>query len=72
MTKQDDVLIEDEVAEHADTTWIDNATARLARLGADPRDDEDLRHKKALLVLLVVLILPVSLVWGCLYLAFGS
>ena len=53
-------------------TWIDDAAARLAPIGADPRDDEDLRHKKALLVLLAVLILPVSLVWGASYLAFGS
>jgi adenylate cyclase len=44
----------------------------LARVGVDPADDEDLRQKKALLVLLAVLILPVSLVWGSLYLAFGS
>ncbi|MET0800968.1 MAG: adenylate/guanylate cyclase domain-containing protein [Actinomycetota bacterium] len=46
--------------------------SRLAGIGADPRDDEDLRHKKALLVLLAVLILPVSVVWGTCYLAFGS
>jgi guanylate cyclase len=52
--------------------WIANGTALIARIGADPRDDEDLREKKALLVLLAVLILPVSLVWGSLYLAFGS
>lgn len=52
--------------------WIANAAARLARIGADPRDDEDLRHKKALLVLLAILIAPVSVVWGILYLAFGS
>src|SRR6266480_7999401 len=40
----------------------------LGRIGADPEDDEDLRQKKALLVLLAVLILPVSVVWGSLYL----
>jgi guanylate cyclase len=44
----------------------------LARIGADPRDDEELRQKKALLVLLAVLIAPVSVVWGILYLALGS
>jgi adenylate cyclase len=53
-------------------TWIDNATARLARIGADPSDDGDLRQKKSLLVLIAVLILPVSVVWGILYLGFGS
>jgi adenylate cyclase len=40
--------------------------------GADARDDVELRQKKALLVLLAALILPVSVVWGSLYLAFGA
>jgi adenylate cyclase len=47
-------------------------TARLTLLGADPHDDEDLRARKALLVLISVLILPVAALWGALYLAFGS
>jgi guanylate cyclase len=46
--------------------------AWLTGIGADPRDNEDLRDKKSLLVLLTVLILPVSIVWGTCYLAFGS
>jgi adenylate cyclase len=52
--------------------WIANWAALLARLGADARDDEELRQKKALLVVLAVLILPISIVWGSLYLGFGS
>jgi adenylate cyclase len=40
----------------------------LARIGADRRDAEELRQKKALLVLIA----PVSVVWGILYLALGS
>jgi guanylate cyclase len=44
----------------------------LARIGADARDDEELRQKKALLVVLALLILPVSVLWGSLYLGFGS
>ena len=51
---------------------MDRVTARLALVGADPNDDEDLRARKALLVLISVLILPVSALWGTLYLAFGS
>ena len=51
---------------------VERAGARLAQIGADPRDDEDTRQRKALLVLISVLILPISLVWGSLYLAFGS
>ena len=47
-------------------------TAWLAEIGADPRDDEETRANKALLVLISVLILPVSLLWSGLYLAFGS
>ena len=48
------------------------AADRLALIGADPRDDEDLRARKALLVLISVLILPVAALWGALYLALGS
>src|SRR5438128_11240680 len=44
----------------------------LPWIGADPEDDEDLRQKKALLVLLALLILPVSVVWGSLYLGFDE
>jgi guanylate cyclase len=51
---------------------VDRAAARAADIGADPSDDEDLRARKALLVLISLLILPVSAVWGVLYLAFGS
>ena len=46
--------------------------AYLARIGAHPQDDEDTRAGKALLVLISVLILPISLIWAGLYLAFGS
>ena len=50
----------------------DAVRARVALIGADPRDDEDTRSSKALLVLISVLILPIALLWGVLYLAFGS
>jgi adenylate cyclase len=52
--------------------WIDRGAALLSRIGVDPQDDQELRHRKSLLVLLAVLILPVSVVWGSVYLAFGS
>ena len=48
------------------------AVARLSLVGADPRDDEDLRARKSLLVLISVLILPVAALWGALYLSFGA
>jgi adenylate cyclase len=44
----------------------------LGDIGADPSDDVDTRTRKALLVHLAVLILPISLVWGVLYLALGA
>jgi adenylate cyclase len=47
-------------------------TARLARIGADPLDDEELRQKKALLVVVTVIILPISLVWAGLYIGLGT
>ena len=46
--------------------------AQLARIGADPADDADQRLRKALLVLITLLILPISLTWWLLYLEFGS
>ena len=46
--------------------------ARLAAVGADPRDDETTKRSKALLVLISVLILPIAVLWGGLYLIFGS
>jgi adenylate cyclase len=45
---------------------------RLAEIGADPLDDQDTRRRKALLVYLAVLILPISLVWGTIYLTLGA
>jgi adenylate cyclase len=50
----------------------DRVAVRVMLVGADPRDDEDLRARKALLVLISVLILPVAALWGALYLALGS
>ena len=50
----------------------DRVRARLALIGADPDDDEDTRASKALLVLISMLILPIALLWGILYLSFGS
>ncbi|HET8785199.1 MAG TPA: adenylate/guanylate cyclase domain-containing protein [Candidatus Limnocylindrales bacterium] len=44
---------------------------RAARIGADPGDSDDARLRKTLLVLVCVLILPISLLWGAIYLAFG-
>ena len=53
-------------------TLLETALARLAAIGADSRDDEETRDRKALLVLVSVLILPISLLWGGLYLALGA
>ena len=50
----------------------DALRARVALIGVDPRDDEDTRASKTLLVLISVLILPIAVLWGVLYLAFGS
>ena len=51
---------------------LDRLLSRLTQIGADPQDDDDTRASKTLLVLISVLILPVSLLWAALYLAFGS
>ena len=44
----------------------------MARIGADPAADAETRQRTTLLVFVSLLILPVSLVWGTLYLAFGT
>jgi adenylate cyclase len=54
----------------ASTGWVARLTAFVARIGIDTGDDEEFRQKKSLLVLLAILILPVSVVWGSLYLGF--
>ncbi len=51
---------------------LDRLLSRLTQIGADPQDDDDTRASKTLLVLISVLILPISLLWAALYLAFGS
>jgi adenylate cyclase len=53
-------------------TLLETALASLAQVGADSRDDEETRVRKSLLVLVSVLILPVSLLWGGLYLGLGA
>ena len=45
---------------------------RLARIGADPNDDEDTRLRKSLLVLIAILIWPISIVWATLFIVLGS
>jgi hypothetical protein len=50
----------------------DRVTARLTLVGADRHDDEDLRARKALLVLISVLILPVAALWGALFVPCGE
>ena len=51
---------------------VESALVRLAQVGVDATDDENARQRKTLLVLVAVLILPISLVWGVLYLAIGT
>ena len=68
----DDTVSSPPLASRALTRRFAGLTARLAGIGVRSEDDDDLRQKKTLLVLLAVLILPVSVVWGALYLGFGS
>src|ERR671917_256307 len=45
---------------------------RALSIGADPRDTADERFRKRLLVGVALIILPVAVVWGCLYWAVGE
>jgi adenylate cyclase len=53
-------------------TWLEAALERLAQVGATPQDDEETRLRKALLVLMAILVLPISGIWAVLYLSFGA
>ena len=48
------------------------AAARLGAIGADASDPAELRARKRMLVLTVVLIQPAGLIWGALYLLFDE
>jgi adenylate cyclase len=45
---------------------------RVLSIGADPRDTADERFRKRLLVGVALVILPVALLWGCLYWIVGE
>ena len=45
---------------------------RALSIGADPRDSADERFRRRLFVGVALIILPVALVWGCLYWAIGE
>jgi guanylate cyclase len=53
-------------------TIAEAVVARIGRIGSDPRDDEERAFRKALLVVIATLILPIALIWGTLYLALGA
>ena len=45
---------------------------RALSIGADPRDTADERFRRRLLVGVALIILPVALLWGCLYWVIGE
>ncbi|MFL6029563.1 MAG: adenylate/guanylate cyclase domain-containing protein [Gaiellaceae bacterium] len=45
---------------------------RVATIGADPRDNDEQRLRKSLLVVIAILNLPIAFIWGTLYLALGA
>ena len=53
-------------------SWLRATAARLLSLGTDPRDAQELRARKALLVGLSLMVLPAGLLWGALYWVFDE
>ena len=45
----------------------ERALELVSRIGADPSDPDDLRLRKALLVLFMIVVLPAGVIWGVLY-----
>ena len=50
-----------------DEGWL----GRITAIGADPNDSDEVQLRKALLVLICLSILPISIVWGAIYLTLG-
>ena len=44
----------------------------LLTLGADPRDDEELRLRKVLVLSAAIMVAPMAALWGLLYWLFGA
>lgn len=51
---------------------IQNILSAGARIGADPRDSEDVRLHKSMLVMSTVMFLSAGLLWGLMYFALGE
>ena len=45
---------------------------QLGSIGADPRDDDELKVRKRFLVLCSIVVLPPAVLWGLFYLAYGE
>lgn len=46
--------------------------AALLRIGAAPRDDEEMRLRKALVLLVALMVVPLGVLWGALYWVVGQ
>ncbi|HEV2251027.1 MAG TPA: adenylate/guanylate cyclase domain-containing protein [Candidatus Limnocylindria bacterium] len=44
----------------------------IGRIGADPRDGDDVRRKKRYLAAAAVFVVPAGVIWGLIYVAFGE
>ena len=51
---------------------LQNILSSAARIGADPRDNEDVRLHKSMLVMCTVMFLAAGLLWGLMYFALGE
>lgn len=51
---------------------IQNALSLAAHVGADPRDSEDVRLRKSMLVMSTVMFIAAGLLWGLMYFALGE
>ncbi len=52
--------------------WVKTIITRVARIGADPLDETDLRLRKSLLVVCAVLFMLAGFVWGVMYAVFNE
>jgi hypothetical protein len=51
---------------------LQKAFSRVAQIGIDPQDSDEIRLQKTLMVVIALMVIPAAVLWGIAYLFFGE